>query len=89
MPGGWGVGKAPLTAWVPLARASVGKYHSGRVQGSGSGCASPKSHRHPESGGAAGTVPVCKKWRAPLSGRCWRVAARLNPSAAGATGRPP
>ena len=47
------------------------------------------SHRHSESGAAAGTVPVCRKWRALLSGCRWRVAARLNPSAAAATGRPP
>ena len=67
----------------------MGKYHNGRVQGPGSGCATPASHRHLESGGVAGTVPVCKKWRAFLSGCRWRVAARLSPSAAGATGRPP
>ena len=66
-----------------MGPASAGKYHSGRIQGSGSGCASSASHRHHESGGAAGTVPVCGKGRALLSGCCWRVAARLNPSAAG------
>ena len=49
----------------------------------------PASHRNSESGGVAGTVPVCRKWRACLSGCRWRVAARLSPSAAGATGRPP
>ena len=88
MPGGWRVGKAPLTAWVTSARASVGKYHSGMIQGSGSGCASPASHRHPESGGAAGTMPVYRKWSAPLSRCRCGVTARLKPSAAGATGRP-
>ena len=35
------------------------------------------------------SVPVCRKWRALLSGCRWRVAARLNPSAADATGSPP
>ena len=82
-------GKAPLTAWAAWARVPKGIYHSGRTQGSGSGCVPPASHRHSESGGAAGTVPVCRKWRALLSGCRWRVAARLNPSAAGATRRPP
>ena len=38
----------------------MGKYHNGRTQGPGSGCASPASHRHSESGGATGTVPVCR-----------------------------
>ena len=32
-------------------------------------------------------VPVCRKWRALLSGCRWRVATRLNASAAGGTGR--
>ena len=81
--------KTPLTAWVAWARASVGKYQSGGIQGSGSSCASSASHLHPESGGAAETVPVCRKGRPLLSGCLSRVAARLNPSAAGATGRPP
>ena len=67
----------------------MGKYHSGRTRGSSSGCAPPASHRQPEPGGAAGTVPVCRKWRALLSGCRWRVTARLDPSAAGATRRPP
>ena len=80
-PGRSGCGKAPLTAWAAWARVPMGKYHSERVQGSPSGCAPPESHRHLESGGAAGTVPVCKKWRALLLGCRWRVAARLNPSA--------
>ena len=84
-----GCGKAPLTAWAAWARVPVVEYHSGRMQGSNSGCTPPASHRHSESGGAAGTVPVCRKWRALLSGCSWRVAARLNHSAAGATGRPP
>ena len=88
-PGRSGCGKAPLTAWVAWARVPMGKNHNGGTQGPGSGCASPASHCHSESGGAAGTVPVCRKWRALLSGCRWRVAARLNPSAAGATGRPP
>ena len=66
----------------------MGKYHSGSIQGSGSGCASPASHPHPESGGAAWTIPVCRKGYAHLSGCRWRVAARLNPSAAGASGTP-
>ena len=88
-PGSWGSGKAPFKPWVALARASVGKYHSGRIPGSGSSCASPASHRQQESGRAAGTVPVCRKWRSLSSGCRWRVAARLKPSAAGATGRPP
>ena len=88
-PGRSGCGKAPLTAWVAWARVPTGKYHIGRTQGPGSGCAPPASHRHAESGGAARTVPVCRKWRVLLSGCRWRVAARLNASAAGATGRPP
>ena len=67
----------------------MGKYHSGRIQGSGSACASPASRHYPESGGAAGTVPVYRKWRAMLSGCCWRVAARLYLYAAGTTGRLP
>ena len=77
--GDWGGVKAPLTAWAACARAPVGKHHSGSIQGSGSSFASPASHRHPESGGAARTLPVCRKWRALLSGCRWRVAARLNP----------
>ena len=88
-PGRSSCGKAPLTAWVAWARVPIGKYHNGRTQGPGSGCASPASHCHLESGGAAGTVPVCRKWRALLSGCRQRVAARLSPSAAGATRRPP
>ena len=87
-PGRSGCGKAPLTAWVAWARVPMGKYHKGRTQGPGSGCASPASHRHLESGRAAETVPACRKWRALSSGCRWRVAARLSPSAAGATGRP-
>ena len=34
-------------------------------------------------------MPVCRKWRALLSGCRWSVAARLNPPAVGATPRPP
>ena len=67
----------------------MGKYHNGRTQEPGSGSASPASHCHSESDGAAGTVPVCRKWRPFLSGCRWRVAARLSPSAASATGRTP
>ena len=88
-PGRSGCGKAPLTAWVAWARVPMGKYNNGGIQGPSSGCASPASHRHSESGGAAGTLPVCRKWGALLLGCRWRVAARLSPSAAGATGRPP
>ena len=68
MPGGWGGGKAPLTAWVPLARASVGKYHSGRIQGSASGCASPESHRHPESGRGGRNRACLQEVARPLVG---------------------
>ena len=86
-PGDWGGGKVVLMAWVAWARVPVGKYQSGGTQGSGSGFASLASHFRP--GGAAGTVPFCRKGRAILSGRRWRVAARLSPSTAGATRRSP
>ena len=52
-----------------------------------SGCAPvPSLFDH---GRAAGTVPVCMKGRAILSGCRLKVAARLRPSNAGATGRLP
>ena len=63
-PGRSGCRKGPLTAWVAWARVPMGKYHSGRSQGLGSSGAPSASHGHSESGGAAGTVPVCRKWRA-------------------------
>ena len=37
-----GCGKAPLTVWAAWARVPMGKYHTGRTQGPGSGCAPPR-----------------------------------------------
>ena len=56
-----------------------------RVPGIGS-VRLPRSACVPKACGTSGTRPTCRKGRASLSGCRWRVAARLRPSAAGATG---